>query len=139
MNYSRNLLGPISAKIRKFTMAASKSAEESMLNSVEKTSDDKVALQKVTTELRLEFLDILSKLEGKKASFNLYKKQNPSSGVFRGSDRDILHFAVSDFESPTGVMNSATIRTTDIDCMTIPVNLDDGNRMVFSSDGSVAK
>ena len=85
---------------------------------------DEVDLQKTTTELRLDFLNILTKLEGKKAQFNLYKKNSSSSGVFRGSDRDILHFAVSEFESPTGVLNSAIVRTTDIDCMMIPVTLD---------------
>ena len=117
-----------------FIMATSTSPNESIkLASVEKTSDEKADLQKITTELRLEFVDILTKLEGKKASFNLYNKKIPSSGVFRGADRDILHFAVSDFESPTGVMNSAIIRTTDIDCMTVSLTIDEGNREVFSS------
>ena len=120
-------------RLNKFVMATSISPDESInLASVEKTSDEKADLQKITTDLRLEFVDILTKLEGKKASFNLYNKKIPSSGVFCGSDRDILHFAVSDFESPTGVMNSAIIRTTDIDCMTIPVSLDGGNRDAIS-------
>ena len=109
------------------------------LDSVEKTSEEKADLQKITTELRLEFVNILTKLEGKKASFNLYNKKIPSSGVFRGSDRDILHFAVSDFESPTGNMNSAIIRTTDIDCMTVPVVLDGGNSEVLLKRDNSAK
>ena len=89
------------------------------------TSNEASNVQKTTTNLRLDFLNILTKLEGKKAKFNLYKKSNSSSGVFRGSDRDILHFAVSDFETPTGVLKSAIVRTTDIDSMTISVELED--------------
>ena len=69
----------------------------------------------------------MTALEGKEATFNLYKKSSPSSGTFRGSDRDILHFAVSDFETPTGVLKSAIIRTTDIDCMTISMELDEAS------------
>ena len=87
--------------------------------------DENVEAQKITTDLRLDFLKILTQLEGKKASFNLYKRKTPSSGIFLGSDRDILHFAVSEFESPTGLMKSATLRTTDIDCMTVPVMIKD--------------
>ena len=67
----------------------------------------------------------MTNLEGQKVSLNLYNKNSLASGVFRGADRDIHHFAVSDFESPTGVMNSAIIRTTDIDCMTVTLKLDD--------------
>ena len=52
--------------------------------------------------------------------------------IFSGSDRDILHFAVSQFESPTGLMNSAIIRTTDIDCMTIPLMLEKGAEKLSS-------
>ena len=89
------------------------------------TSNEASNVQKTTTNLRLDFLNILTKLGGKKAKFNLYKKSNSSSGVFRGSDRDILHFAVSDFETPTGVLKSAIVRTTDIDSMTISVELED--------------
>ena len=88
-------------------------------------NDENVEAQKITTDLRLDFLKILTQLEGKKVSFNLYKRKTPSSGIFLGSDRDILHFAVSEFESPTGLMKSATLRTTDIDCMTVPVMIRD--------------
>ena len=87
--------------------------------------NENVGAQKITTDLRLDFLKILTQLEGKQASFNLYKRKTPSSGTFLGSDRDILHFAVSEFESPTGLMKSATLRTTDIDCMTVPVMIRD--------------
>ena len=84
---------------------------------------EKCAAQQSTSELRLDFLNILSKLEGKNVNLNLYKRSTASSGVFQGSDRDILHFAVSNFQSPTGVIKSAVLRTTDIDCMSISVDL----------------
>lgn len=102
-----------------------------------KELDDQTVLQKTTTDMRLEFLKILNKIEGKEASFSLYKRKTLASGVFSGSDRDILHFAVSQFESPTGLMNSATIRTTDIDCMTVPLLLENVADQLSSEDEKV--
>ena len=96
--------------------------------------DEIEKLQKTTTDMRLDFLKILNKIEGKQASFSLYKRKNSASGIFSGSDRDVLHFAVSEFESPTGLMNSAIIRTTDIDCMTIPIKLDEASENSSDSD-----
>ena len=96
--------------------------------------DEIEKLQKTTTDMRLDFLKILNKIEGKQASFSLYKRKNLASGIFSGSDRDVLHFAVSEFESPTGLMNSAIIRTTDIDCMTIPIKLDKASEISSDSD-----
>ena len=84
---------------------------------------EKCAAQQSTAGLRLDFLNILSKLEGKSVNLNLYKKSTASSGVFQGSDRDSLHFAVSNFQSPTGVIESVVLRTTDIDCMSLLVDL----------------
>ena len=104
---------------------------------VVKELDDQTVLQKTTTDMRLEFLKILNKIEGKEASFSLYKRKTLASGVFSGSDRDILHFAVSQFESPTGLMNSATIRTTDIDCMTVPLLLENVADQLSSEDEKV--
>ena len=104
---------------------------------VVKELDDQTVLQKTTTDMRLEFLKILNKIEGKEASFSFYKRKTLASGVFSGSDRDILHFAVSQFESPTGLMNSATIRTTDIDCMTVPLLLENVADQLSSEDEKV--
>ena len=89
----------------------------------EKQQNVDLEAQKIVTELRLDFLKVLRNLEGKEASFSLYGKSTSSSGIYRGSDRDILHFAVSNFKSPTGVLKSAVIRTTDIDCMTVSLSL----------------
>ena len=99
-------------------------ARSESISTEEKSSNKDLDSQKIATELRLEFLNILTSLEGRAANFNLYKKSSPSSGTFRGSDRDILHFGVSDFETPTGVLKSAIVRTTDIDCMTICLEFD---------------
>ena len=44
--------------------------------------NENVGAQKITTDLRLDFLKILTQLEGKQASFNLYKRKTPSSGTF---------------------------------------------------------
>ena len=98
---------------------------------VEKSEDEKI--QKITTDLRLDFLKILTHLEGKEASFNLYKRKDAASGTFSGSDRDVLHFAVSNFESPTGLMTSATLRTTDIDCMTVPLVIEDNSDITLKN------
>ena len=89
----------------------------------EKQQNVDLEAQKIVTELRLDFLKVLRNLEGKEASFSLYGKSTSSSGIYRGSDRDILHFAVSNFETPTGVLKSAVVRTTDIDCMTVSLGL----------------
>ena len=89
------------------------------ISNQDKLPSKDLELQKITTELRLEYLNILTKLEGRQATFNLYKESTPYSGTFRSSDRDNLHFAVSDFETPTGMLKSAMIRTTDIDGMTV--------------------
>ena len=37
--------------------------------------NENVGAQKITTDLRLDFLKILTQLEGKQASFNLYKRK----------------------------------------------------------------
>ncbi len=68
------------------------------------------------SKLRSDFLEIVDCLLGEECSIKLYSGFE-GKGVFRGSDRDVLHFAFQRLDTPTGVLDAAQLRVTDIDSM----------------------
>ncbi len=93
----------------------------------EQNESDEV--KQARADLRKDFLAALSNLEGKTVTslgmFNAAstKSANPSTSSenktevkFLASDREQLHFVLSNFKTPTGdILDSAIIRATDID------------------------
>jgi hypothetical protein len=66
--------------------------------------------------LRVEFLKTLEAMFNKQCSIYLHGGFR-SQGVVLASDRDIHHFCVKDFVTPTGVLPHSLVRITDIDSL----------------------
>ena len=84
--------------------------------------------QNTRAGLRRDFLNVLSNLEGKPvASVCMFNEaatkssnslENGEKVKFLASDREQLHFILSNFKTPTGeVLDSVVIRATDVDHM----------------------
>lgn len=74
----------------------------------------------VRTELRRDFLKVLSKFEGKQASVALYgRNSNKQESAVLAFDRETLHMIVSPWNTPTEKRSSAILRLTDVESVTI--------------------
>jgi hypothetical protein len=74
--------------------------------------------QQDRSQLRSDFLKVLSGLKGKECKMTLYSGFE-SSGKFQASDRDVLHFACENLTTPTGSQKFGQVRVTDIDSVTV--------------------
>lgn len=79
-------------------------------------------------ELRIEFLNALFKLTGKKCEIEFVKGTNQwsksgkgQSAIFAGSDLQFNNIAVEQLETPLGTQPNALLRRTDIQTITFNI------------------
>ncbi|XP_054159250.1 uncharacterized protein LOC128957504 [Oppia nitens] len=70
--------------------------------------------QTIRSELRRDFLRLLSSLHKRKVLLKLYECPLVLSATFDGCDYDLRHIFVSSFVTPIGLEKSAIVRTQDI-------------------------
>ena len=71
--------------------------------------------QSVRTQLRIDFLRAINNLRGQKCDITLLNGVKSEGSVFKGADRDGLHFGVQNLHTPTGeTLEHALIRATDV-------------------------
>ena len=79
--------------------------------------------QKDRAKLRTDFIKIINDcFVGKQSDIVLHSGFKSESATFRGSDRDVLHFAVESLNTPAGLVPAAKLRATDV--LSVTVKLD---------------
>jgi len=84
------------------------------------------SVQEANTELRLEFVQTLDFLcrkggvsSGENASVTLCDG-SVQTGSLQAVDKHLENFVLKDFTTPLGKIKSALVRTTDVNCISIP-------------------
>ncbi len=76
--------------------------------------------QEKRTFLRERFLRMLTAIWDSEAEFTLHNNRT-TRAKFGSADVDILHFQVTDLETPLGIQPAALLRTGDIISFTVDV------------------
>jgi len=74
-------------------------------------------VKEARTDLRLNFLRTLAALRGRRCQVRLYGGHisDAEDTTFLACDRDMTHIVLANLVTPTGMMERAKVRTTDVD------------------------
>lgn len=86
------------------------------------TSRSLLPQQAIRSQLRRDFLRLLSSLHKRKVSLKLYECPLSLSATFEACDHNFSQLLVSDFKTPIGLEKSAIVRTNDIIEIHVPLN-----------------
>ena len=86
------------------------------------TSRSLLPQQAIRSELRRDFLRLLSSLHKRKVSLKMYECPLLLSATFEACDHNFSQVFVSDFKTPIGIEKSAIVRTNDIIEIHIPLS-----------------
>ena len=70
--------------------------------------------QERRTALRRDFLLAVESLRGRECDITLTNGVQSKGSLFRGCDRDGLHLAVENLQTPAGAVEHAIVRATDV-------------------------
>ena len=94
----------------------------SLRDHVEPGSSDQTRLaQQQRTLLRERFLKTVGLLANRPCNISLCDR-TVVKAVFKGIDTDCNRLLVADLETPLGTYSSALIRSTDVLCVTVPLD-----------------
>ncbi|XP_011160568.1 gem-associated protein 7 [Solenopsis invicta] len=79
--------------------------------------------QKARAILRERFLRVINGIIGKPVEFSLYENTQVS-GEFRGCDIECSKVFVRNLKTPLGMIPEAILRTNDIICLDIDINIE---------------
>ena len=86
-------------------------------------SEEDSAEQRARAKLRTDFIKIINNgFVGKQSDIVLYSGFTCESAIFRGADRDVLHFGVEGLNTPAGIVPAAKLRATDVLSLTVKLD-----------------